>query len=119
MYQEEIFLLLITAFQTFIKCINSNSNNDPISSFFTFINSLIFSFLLLLILFAYIGFAGVTGDNGNNNNNNDSDGDNNSNDDSDGNGDGTGIVFCLFFATFVFFFAFFIGGYKITKVGIN
>jgi len=65
-----------------------------------------------------VGFIDVAGDSGDSNGNSDGDGDS----DSDGDGDGTGINFCLFFATFTFFtflFTFFLGGYKIIRVGVD
>ena len=52
---------------------------------------------------ADVGFAGVAS--------NSSDG--------DGNGNSTSIIFYLFFNAFGFFFSFFLGGYKITGVGID
>ena len=39
--------------------------------------------------------------------------------DGDSNSNGTNIVFCLFFNAFTFFFSFFLGGYKITEVGVD
>jgi len=127
MLRRDSFLLLITAFQTLVKYISGNNNGNPTSSFSTFVNSSIFSSSPLSTLSAYIGFVGVAGNgkignnNSDNNGNNNSDGDSNSDNDgnNDGDGDSTGIVFCLFFATFTFLFTFFLGGCKAIKASIN
>ena len=112
------FLLPITAFQILIKrAAGGSGGGNPISLSSTSTGSLIFLSSLLLTLSTDIGSIGITGDGGDSNSDGDSDG--NSNGDGDGDGDGTGIVFCLFFTTFTFLFAFFLGGYKIAEVGID
>ena len=125
---RDLFLLLITAFQTLVKRTGGGSGGSKsISLSSTSIGSSVFLSSPLLTLSADIGSAGVTSADGDGDSDGDSDGDGDGNGDDngdgdgdgDGNSDGTSIIFCLFFATFAFLFAFFLGGCKIAEAGID
>jgi hypothetical protein len=109
---RDLFLLLVTTFQTLIKRIGGGGGGgggESTSLSSTSTGSLVFSSSPLSTLSADVGSAGVTG----------ADGDGDGNGDGNGDGDGTSIVFCLFFAIFAFLFTFFLGGYRIAEVGID
>ena len=100
MPEKDSFLLPITAFQILIKRAGSSSKNKP-----TFSSSISTGFLIFSSSLSStdVGSTGVASNGSNSNSNSNS----------------TSIVFYLFFNAFGFFFSFFLGGYKITGVGID